>query len=167
MAPPAPEPRAAAPDGREDARPGPSDPPASPGPPARPWGERLAFLRGFLRHPAEVGSVIPSSRWLEQRLVRAARPGQARVVVELGPGTGGTTRALLRALAPGARLLAIELSADFATRLPARARIQQQPALINSEVAPVSVPARSDSCYASAVTSTVHELMLNAGPMPI
>lgn len=120
MAPPAPEPRAAAPDRREDAHPGPGDPPALPlGPPARPWVERLAFLRGFLRHPAEVGSVIPSSRWLEQRLVRAARPGQARVVVELGPGTGGTTRALLRALAPGARLLAIELSADFAARLPA------------------------------------------------
>jgi phospholipid N-methyltransferase len=38
-------------------------------------------------------------------------------VVELGPGTGGTTRALLRALSPEARLLAIELGEDFADRL--------------------------------------------------
>lgn len=120
MALPAPEPRTAAPDGREDARPGTAESPSLPlGAPARPWAERLDFLRGFLRRPAEVGSVIPSSRWLEQRVVRAARSGQARVVVELGPGTGGTTRALLRALPPGARLLAIELSEDFAARLPA------------------------------------------------
>ena len=41
----------------------------------------------------------------------------ARCVVELGPGTGGTTRALLRALSPEARLLAIELGEDFADRL--------------------------------------------------
>ncbi|MBL8384458.1 MAG: methyltransferase type 12 [Burkholderiales bacterium] len=93
-------------------------------PPARPaapgaWRERLDFLRGFLAHPQQVGSVIPSSRALEQRLVRRARLEDARCVVELGPGTGGTTRALLRALAPQAQLLAIELGSDFAARLRA------------------------------------------------
>jgi phospholipid N-methyltransferase len=93
---------------------------SAPAAPARTssWRERLAFLQGFLRHPAEVGSVIPSSRWLEQRLVRAAGLVRARVIVELGPGTGGTTRALLRAMPAGARLLAVELSEAFAARLP-------------------------------------------------
>lgn len=81
------------------------------------WRERVDFLRGFIANPQQVGSVIPSSRQLEQRLVRRAGLHQARCVVELGPGTGGTTRALLRALAPGAQLLAIELSATFASRL--------------------------------------------------
>lgn len=71
------------------------------------------FLRGFLRNPAQVGSVIPSSQRLEQRLVRNAGIAQANVVVELGPGTGGTTAAMLRAMAPTARLLAIELDPDF------------------------------------------------------
>lgn len=79
--------------------------------------DRLAFLLGFLHRPAQVGSVIPSSRWLEQRLTRAAQPGHARFVVELGPGTGGTTRALLHAMPRQARLLAIELSGEFAARL--------------------------------------------------
>lgn len=73
----------------------------------------LDFLRGFLRNPAQVGSVIPSSPQLEQRLVHCARVQEARTVVELGPGTGGTTRALLAAMAPGAVLLGIELDADF------------------------------------------------------
>jgi phospholipid N-methyltransferase len=81
--------------------------------PAGPLRDSLAFLRGFLRNPAQVGSVIPSSRRLEQRLVRNAAIAQARTVVELGPGTGGTTAAFLQALQPGARLLAIELDPDF------------------------------------------------------
>jgi phospholipid N-methyltransferase len=77
----------------------------------------LDFLRGFLRNPAQVGSVIPSSPQLEQRLVQCARIPEARTVVELGPGTGGTTRALLDAMAPAAVLLAIELDDDFFQRL--------------------------------------------------
>lgn len=79
--------------------------------------DRLAFLRGFVEHPQQVGSVVPSSAVLERRLVRRAALASARCVVELGPGTGGTTRALLRALSPEARLLAIELGEDFANRL--------------------------------------------------
>ncbi len=71
------------------------------------------FLRGFMRNPAQVGSVTPSSGRLEQRLVRQARIADARTVVELGPGTGGTTAAFLRAMSPKARLLAIELDRDF------------------------------------------------------
>lgn len=79
--------------------------------------DRAAFLRGFVEHPQQVGSVVPSSAVLERRLVRRAALASARCVVELGPGTGGTTRALLRALSPEARLLAIELGEDFADRL--------------------------------------------------
>lgn len=80
-------------------------------------GERAAFLLGFLRHPAQVGSVIPSSARLERRLVRNAGVADARLVVELGPGTGGTTRALLRAMRRDARLLAIEIDHRFHAHL--------------------------------------------------
>lgn len=73
----------------------------------------LAFLKGFLRNPAQVGSVIPSSPQLEQRLVNRSGVRDARTVVELGPGTGGTTRALLAAMMPGANLLGIELDPEF------------------------------------------------------
>ncbi len=83
-------------------------------------GDGLAFLRGFLARPLEVASVVPSSPFLEARVVRAADLGPARCVVELGPGTGGTTRALLRAMTPQARLLAVELNPDFCMRLRRR-----------------------------------------------
>lgn len=73
----------------------------------------LAFFREFLKHPLQIGSVIPSSRFLEQRVLKAAGIGSARTVVELGSGTGGTTRAILQALSPQARLLSIEINPRF------------------------------------------------------
>lgn len=75
--------------------------------------EILAFLRGFLRDPAGVGSVIPSSRFMERRIVRLSDVSQAKVVVELGPGTGGTTRALLAAMPADSRLICIEIDPYF------------------------------------------------------
>jgi phosphatidylethanolamine/phosphatidyl-N-methylethanolamine N-methyltransferase len=72
-----------------------------------------AFVRQFLHDPKGVAAIVPSSRWLEQRIVRNAVITQAATVVELGPGTGGTTRALLRAMSPQARLLSIELNPQF------------------------------------------------------
>lgn len=73
----------------------------------------LDFLRGFLREPDIVGSVIPSSRFLEQRIIDAADIGRAQLVVELGPGTGGTTTSFLSQLPQQARLLTIEVSKQF------------------------------------------------------
>lgn len=81
------------------------------------FGDCLAFMRGFLARPLEVASAMPSSAFLEARVVEAAELGKACCVVELGPGTGGTTRALLRALAPQARVLAVELNPGFCSRL--------------------------------------------------
>jgi phosphatidylethanolamine/phosphatidyl-N-methylethanolamine N-methyltransferase len=78
-----------------------------------PKENRLAFLRAFFRSPKEVGSVIPSSRFLKERIVDNADLSHAKVVVELGPGTGGTTRALLKQMHPDAKLLAIEINRHF------------------------------------------------------
>ena len=74
---------------------------------------RIAFLQGFLQRPREVGSFVPSSRFLERRIVRCADVRNAKVIVELGPGTGGTTRALLRHMDPAARVLAVEVNESF------------------------------------------------------
>ena len=80
----------------------------------------VLFFKSFLEKPKEVGSVIPSSRFLERRVARAARLGTAKVVVELGPGTGGTTRALLRHMAPDAKLVAIEINPRLAEQVRVR-----------------------------------------------
>ena len=79
--------------------------------------DRIVFLQQFLRRPQQVGSIIPSSRFLERRIVKLADIASARVVVELGGGTGGTTRALLRALSPTSKLVTIEINPQFCSLL--------------------------------------------------
>jgi len=74
---------------------------------------RLAFLKSFLENPKEVGSIIPSSRFLERRIVKSLELSEARLVIELGPGTGGTTKAVLKRLRPDAKLLSIEINPAF------------------------------------------------------
>lgn len=82
-----------------------------------PGRSSLAFLRRFIHHPKQIGSIIPSSRFLERRLVKLGAVAEANTVVELGPGTGGTTRALLRALPAQGKLLAMEIDPVFSDML--------------------------------------------------
>ena len=70
----------------------------------------LVFLGEFIKHPMQLGSVIPSSGYLKRRIVRNAEIASAKVIVELGPGNGGTTRAILEHMQDDARLLSIELN---------------------------------------------------------
>lgn len=74
---------------------------------------RFVFIQEFFKHPLQIGSIIPSSRFLERRIVEAAEVASANVVVELGSGTGGTTRAILRTMPQHAKLLSIEINPHF------------------------------------------------------
>ena len=80
-----------------------------------PVNGRFAFFQEFLKHPLQIGSIIPSSRFLERRILEAAEVASAKTIVELGSGTGGTTRAILRAMPQHARLLSIEINPHFHT----------------------------------------------------
>ena len=55
---------------------------------------------------------MPSSRFLIGRAAKNARVSEAKCVVELGPGTGGSTRVLLSQMPPKARLLTIEMNSE-------------------------------------------------------
>ena len=74
---------------------------------------RSFFFQQFLKHPLQIGSVIPSSRFLERRVVDAAKVDSARTIIELGPGIGGITKAILSSMDSKARLLSIEINPDF------------------------------------------------------
>ncbi|MCX4187434.1 class I SAM-dependent methyltransferase [Methylophaga sp. OBS4] len=74
---------------------------------------RFAFFQEFLKHPLQIGSIIPSSHFLEQRIQEAAAIGSAKFVVELGAGIGNTTRAILRMMPQDAKLLSIEINPRF------------------------------------------------------
>ncbi len=83
------------------------------GPAARPNGEAAFFLRRWLADPLRIGAIAPSAPALARRMAREVRVRPGEVVVELGPGTGAVTRALLRAGVPEKSLVLVERDAEM------------------------------------------------------
>ncbi len=75
--------------------------------------QALFFARNFLKHPRMVGSVVPSSRFLIDRMLSKVDWERSEVVMEYGPGVGIFTSAILRRLRPDATLVAIEMNSEF------------------------------------------------------
>jgi phospholipid N-methyltransferase len=82
--------------------------------------ETLLFASNFLRHPYMLGSVIPSSRFLVNQVLKPIEWERARILVEYGPGVGSFTGEILRRMRSDARLVAIETNRDFVTFLRAQ-----------------------------------------------
>lgn len=78
------------------------------------------FLGKFLRHGTAIASLAPSSRWLARTTVGNVVWDRARVVVELGAGTGPITRVLVEKAPPECRLVVLERDPDFAKILRER-----------------------------------------------
>jgi phosphatidylethanolamine/phosphatidyl-N-methylethanolamine N-methyltransferase len=71
-------------------------------------GEMALFLSRWLKAPHRIGALAPSSRYLARAMARQIEPRQARLVVELGGGTGSITRALLASGLPPEKLIVVE-----------------------------------------------------------
>jgi len=71
------------------------------------------FLRGFLKNPVMVGSIIPSSRVLIDKMLGPVDWPNTRLFVEYGPGVGTFTRPVLERLGPDAKLVTIDTNPDF------------------------------------------------------
>lgn len=71
------------------------------------------FLRGFLKHPVMVGSIIPSSRILIERMLRPVDWENTKLFVEYGPGVGTFTRPILDKMSEDSTLIAIDTNPDF------------------------------------------------------
>ncbi len=80
------------------------------------------FFSNAFRDWDQTASLVPSSRFLVDAIIQGAALTRARTVVELGPGTGTVTQALLEAMPRDAKLFAVEIDgpllAATARRLP-------------------------------------------------
>lgn len=83
-------------------------------------GETARFLFHFLKHPVSTGAIVPSSRYLAAHMVEGMGLREASTVVEIGPGTGAFTGAIVSEIGPQTLLLAVELNATFAMQLAAK-----------------------------------------------
>lgn len=75
--------------------------------------DEVRFLRNWIGRPLITGAVSPSGRALTRLMASFVDPLDDLPVIELGPGTGVVTQALLeRGVAPG-RIASIEYNPDF------------------------------------------------------
>lgn len=80
----------------------------------------LLFFGKFLRHGRAIASFVPSSVYLSRAILKSIDFARARVVVELGAGTGPITAELLRAAPGTCRCVIVERDPDFCARLRER-----------------------------------------------
>ncbi|NRA95791.1 MAG: methyltransferase domain-containing protein [Planctomycetes bacterium] len=123
----------------------------------------LTFLAGFLKNPREVGSVVPSSRTLVRRIMRLGDAGAARVIVELGPGTGVITKQVLAAAADDIKVLGIEINPLYLRTLArdindARLTIYRGPAIEISEALASIDESSADLVVSGIPFSTIPKL---------
>lgn len=76
-------------------------------------GPLWQFLRGFIKHPVMVGSVIPTSKVVIDKMLAPVDWTKCKLFVEYGPGVGTFTQHVLDRLAPDATLLTIDTNPDF------------------------------------------------------
>ncbi len=83
------------------------------------FDEELRFFKGWIEKPRAVGSILPTSSVTARRMAEVIDPASGLPVLELGPGTGVITKAILeRGVAPE-NLYSIEYSEDFVEHLRA------------------------------------------------
>ena len=82
--------------------------------------DEMQFIRSWIEKPISTGAVMPSSRVLARTMARYVDPQQHGPVIELGPGTGPVTEALVRRGVDPARLVLVEFNPDFCRLLRAR-----------------------------------------------
>jgi len=82
--------------------------------------DEVRFLRSWIEKPLHVGAVMPSSKVLARAVAQYVDPHASAPVIELGPGTGAITDALLGRGVAEKRLVLVEFDPGFCALLRER-----------------------------------------------
>jgi phosphatidylethanolamine/phosphatidyl-N-methylethanolamine N-methyltransferase len=79
--------------------------------------DEVRFLRSWIEKPLHMGAVMPSGRVLARTMAQYVDIGSLGPVVELGPGTGAITNALIEHGVDQKRLVLVEYNPGFCALL--------------------------------------------------
>lgn len=79
----------------------------------RKFDEEIRFFKGWMDGPKSVGAILPTSGVTARRMASVITPQSGLPVLELGPGTGIITKAILQKGITPENLVSIEFSTDF------------------------------------------------------
>lgn len=82
--------------------------------------DEARFLKNWFKNPLRMGAVAPSGPVLARRMASYVNPDGVGPVIELGPGTGAITAALVARGVDPRRLVLVEYSVDFCRLLRER-----------------------------------------------
>ncbi len=82
--------------------------------------DEVRFIRSWIERPLTIGAVTPSGKMLARTMARYVDPNSTGPVVELGPGTGPVTEALVAAGVAPSRLVLVEFDPTFCRILRSR-----------------------------------------------
>lgn len=82
--------------------------------------DEARFFKAWFENPLRTGAVSPSGRFLSRAMARYVDPAGTGPIVELGPGTGPVTQALLRRGVAPERLILVEYDEAFCSLLRRR-----------------------------------------------
>ena len=128
-----------------------------------PW---MMFLKGFLKHPVMVGSIIPSSKVLIEKMLAPVDWANCKLFVEYGPGVGTFSERILEKMAPDATLLTIDTNPDFTTYLNGKIRDSRLRAVTGSAADVRSIMADFGFEHADYILSGLPFSTLPAGVGP-
>lgn len=83
------------------------------------FDEEIRFFKGWQNNRKAVGAIIPTSKYTARRMASVIDPASGLPVLELGPGTGVITRAILDRGVRPEDLVSVEYSLDFVQHLVA------------------------------------------------
>jgi len=82
--------------------------------------DEVRFLSSWIQSPLKTGAVSPSSPALARAMAAEIDPGLPGPIVEIGPGTGPVTEAILARGVARERLVLVEFNREFCTLLRRR-----------------------------------------------
>ena len=77
------------------------------------FDEEIRFFKGMMQGPKTVGSIVPTSSITAKKMASVVNLNSGLPVLELGPGTGAITKAILGRGVKPENLVAVEYSTDF------------------------------------------------------
>jgi phosphatidylethanolamine/phosphatidyl-N-methylethanolamine N-methyltransferase len=86
----------------------------------RPADDDARFLKSWIERPLLTGAVMPSGKFLAKAMAEPVDPKLDGPIIEIGPGTGPVTEALLKRGVAQERLVLVEFNPDFVALLKHR-----------------------------------------------
>ena len=78
---------------------------------------KFLFVKEALKNYKTSGTIVPSSRFLANKMLKDINFTNANLIVELGPGNGAFTREILKKLKPNTTFICFEINDVFYNEL--------------------------------------------------